>query len=360
MPVSDSLCLGTLVGNFWWIYPSGPHRTGSKGYSPVIFIGKPPQTAFFTFELIFGLKKLKKNLAHIRLTPQIHPRIIIANSIFNMKNIYKLTSAAALLAPVFMSATLVDVTKPGTSTSFNNLISDMYSDQSGILVGTGSSPSRPNLFTEFYFDNSPGVNEFTLDAINLGATDTYNFELIATNVEYFTMSGVIDIGFFANEAWDVNKLSVDAYNNVADISNLGPVVETEEVFRYSDISGDETPPLTAQISAEDDGDLPIIIQFIHENLTTTGFGVGTQDDEVRFRMYQLVEGLDQTGARIYGDTFVLSISDREGTLDGDFDDGMFLLQGSIAPVPEPSHIAGLAILGLAGILYIRRRSASKK
>jgi hypothetical protein len=94
------------------------------------------------------------------------------------------------------------------------------------------------------------------------------------------------------------------------------------------------------------GDTTGNFAFYHDNPTT---GLTDQTNLDRFKFFQAYDG--DTALNYW----VIGIDDREDSLI-DYDDGFFFLH----VVPEPSHIAGLAVFGLAALLVIRRRIKSKK
>lgn len=256
-----------------------------------------------------------------------------------MKHLLKLAICSAVLCPLMSSGQSISVLNPDTSQPFYNLVTAMYNDANDLYDSV--------TFTDFNFTTDaltvPGGTDGDFIAPAAGftskGTDFY-FSRVASNPPAFTIpsDGYIKIGYFGNENWDLNSLSVK--------DNTG---YEETLFDY-DVSGGTGstvgPPQAATITVAS-GNTSATVHFMHDNPVK---GTNVQSDEKRFHFFK---GYDLSGAEL--PVWVIGIDDRENDL-VDFDDGFFYLQ----VVPEPSQIAMLAVLGLGALLLVRRRFKAKK
>jgi len=268
-----------------------------------------------------------------------------------MKKILTLAICTGLLAPYFASAQLVDISKPSGDALFTGLVSAMKAgDPHALWVPEGS----PALFDKMVFD---GTN-WTTGSNDFSSAGNINFQLMSPNLDYFFLEGSANIGFITNENWDWNELYVNAYG----IGDLGGTPDPMALlFDYSDQPGEGTdlPGATASITLKAGVDIAGL-GFTHVNTDTISpFDPTPQSSEVRFRMYQQVTKND-AGAIEALNVFMWGTNDQDQGFDGDGDDGWFLVVGDIRAVPEPSAIAALALLGLGGIVFARRRFKMKK
>lgn len=87
-------------------------------------------------------------------------------------------------------------------------------------------------------------------------------------------------------------------------------------------------------------------------------GLLYQNDPTRFKIFQ--EYLPAAGNALVNN-FIFAAGDNNGSFDGDFDDGIFYISAEGSPiVPEPSVIGLIALGGLGGILFFRRRRLANK
>jgi hypothetical protein len=264
-----------------------------------------------------------------------------------MKALYHYTLLAGAILPAAASAQLINVGPAGAA--FNSIVTAFASDGPGLYVGPGEA--NASLFDKFYWDSSE--SEWVTGSYSNDVSDS-NFMRVAVNQESFLSNGPLDIGFIANENKDFNQLFVSAKS--------GPTSERLSLFNYSDASGSlDEPPAAKSVTLEAGVVGPLAFTFDHVNHTT---GPGTpvlQEEELRFTMFQsvLVSGGVVTNAGL-GTEWIFGISDRDQGFDNDGDDGYFYIAGTISPVPEPSQIAALALLGMGGFLFIRRKFLSKQ
>lgn len=270
-----------------------------------------------------------------------------------MKNTYKLAILTAALSPAVASAQLINITDPATSGAFQSLVSLMALDSDNLKIGPLSNNLVP--YNEFHWDADGGSfnwGEWNTSGLS-GNSDDINFQLVATNQDYFFMRGDIDIGLVAFENWNDDELFVSAY----DVDSVGTADPKASLFRYSDqVGGDaegETRGLTLNTT-----EVPVVLEFSHLN-NTTGSPELVQGNELRFTMFRQVITDEFANFVSYGSEWILALNDNNGGFDGDVDDGIFYISGDISPVPEPSQIAALALFGLGGLLYIRKRMTKK-
>jgi hypothetical protein len=253
-----------------------------------------------------------------------------------MKTYIKLAICAGIIFPLVSSAQLINVTNEGGT--FFNLVSDMNSDFSPEL-------EIPGYTTVAYdIDNADFVTDPTVAELGSLSANTIIFNEINPNVDFFTVYEWAKVGFIGNENGMQNQLSVRSYTD----ATLTTAVDNVQLFDY-DINGNPTPPPAARRIANTDADPfnnPVVIQFEHTNPTTL---TTTQSNMLRFKIFQ------GTGAD--SNKYLLGIDDLE-TDKVDFDDGVFYLE--VSPIPEPSQIAALSVLGLGLLLVVRRRMKSKK
>lgn len=271
-----------------------------------------------------------------------------------MNKILKLAICAGVISPICASAQLITVTEPGTSGTFNALISLMAADEAALGVGSGEA--NPSLYSQVYWDSS--ASSWVTGSLSTDVADL-SFELITVNFKYFVMTGdQFDIGFVGNENWDLDELFLNAYA-LGDLGNSDPRVS---LFDYSDnVPANDLPGDTAEVKLTDGTDLPVILEFEHINQTSSPLGPLYQSSEIRFKMFRGVN-VDGNGdvASLKDNEWLFAINDRDKNFDKDSDDGFFYVKGDIRPVPEPSQIAALSLLGLGALLVVRRRILKRR
>jgi hypothetical protein len=225
----------------------------------------------------------------------------------------------------------------------------MAGDEAALGVGNGEA--NATTFSQVYWDDS--AQSWVTGSLSNDSTDL-NFQLITVNLQYFIQTGQsVDIGFIGNENWDLDELFVNAYAP-GDIGNSDP---RASLFEYSDVrAANNIAGDTARLSLTQGTDAPVILEFEHINQTSSPLGPLYQSSEIRFRMFQGVSVDEQGSITSYiSNQWLFGINDKNTSFDSDGDDGYFLFSGSIRPVPEPSQIAALSLVGLVAFLFIRRR-----
>jgi hypothetical protein len=263
------------------------------------------------------------------------------------------------MLPIVASAQLVTISGPLTASDtvpsgslFHDLAWAMTNDNEGLYSAPWDpipdDPRDLSTKTSFSFDTVNDVWEGTQTFDG----DHINFTQIP-NKPHFFLYGTADIAYIGNESSHDNELWMAAYS--LDMQTVqGPTMLAD----YDDGDPNSTPPLDVPpvswnlslIGAE-----KVMVQFLHvnRNLPVSEM-VATQACTERFTFWA---GMNEIGE--YTGDFLMAISDRDGKKDADVDDGLFYFRGEITPVPEPSQIAGLALLGLGAALFIRRRLARK-
>ena len=272
-----------------------------------------------------------------------------------MKKLITIAITTGMLSPLFTLGQ-VSVSDPSPNPVFQTLINDMNADVSDLFVYDTFRPTEGPVYDEIMFDQSnqdfwtngsnppdPGVPSVQKP----GSVAEKKFVEISPNVEAFTFfgEGLLDVGFLGNSSIDANEFFAEI---------ITPSQSDELLFMYEEIDDD---PATVQLENTDTSDA--VIRFGHDDTSVSI--IENQSNTDKFKMFQAVskDGAGNfTGDLIPGE-FIFAIDDR--TDDAiDYDDGFFYLNGDIAPVPEPSQIAALALLGLGGYLYIRRRRLISK
>lgn len=271
-----------------------------------------------------------------------------------MNKILKLAICTGIISPFCASAQLITVSEPSTSASFNALVALMAADEAAL--GTGAGEANASIFSEVHWDTD--ANVWVTGSLSNDNNDL-NFELIDVNFKYFLQTGQnIDIGFVGNENWDLDELFVNAYA-LGDLGNSDPRVS---LFDYSDNApANDFPGDTARLTLTPNTQAPVVLEFEHINQTSSPLGPLYQSSEIRFKMYRGVN-VDGNGAitSYKNDEWLFGINDRNKNFDKDSDDGYFFINGDIRPVPEPSQIAALSLLGLGALLVIRRRIVKRR
>jgi hypothetical protein len=257
---------------------------------------------------------------------------------------YLKTSAICmgLILPILSSAQVAvspantSPTQNGGNSTFHNLIVAMQSDETDLRTTEGESLS---VTSPIYFNHAviPGTPSFFVNVdwdATMGGPSTIEFVKVGNFSGFdFAAGGTLDIGFIGEESNNNNELGFDEGGSYT------------KLFDYN--AGGQNPPMSYQLTTG----AATTISFEHRNLSQPAAGqIGMQSDPNRFRIYR---GTDGAGG--FTNEYLFAIADRSATMDADFDDGFFYLVGDITPVPEPAHIAGLALLGLGGLLYVRRR-----
>jgi hypothetical protein len=274
-----------------------------------------------------------------------------------MKTIKSLTLAAGILSPVFLFGDFTKTNLNFPPSVFHGTVIGMNVDVSDLYV----PESNTGQYNEIAYD--PSSNDWWTNTLSTPASkplttdpDVLFFEEISPDnkTQFFIEGGAsFDIGYFGNENGDLNLLYT--------IDN-GSAPNRLDLFKYDEDGGvgpDNAlgPPQSYNVKNNDN--FKVSFQFWHEDISAGP--IANQSEPKKFKMFQAVEYDEDTGDRIgfIDNEYIFGIDDRMRALE-DWDDGFFYVRGDISPVPEPSQIALLSILGLGGFLYLRRRRAARK
>ena len=277
-----------------------------------------------------------------------------------MKTYLPLAILAGTLVPISASAqlskTLIDnSTTPGTNV-FHNLIIEMNAD---VLTLKTNDSGSGNLSIDdpIYWDwNGNGLTGSWEGSSFLPGSYDLQFQKFTTNPDFFSLAAnqTVNIGYIGNESNNDNELYVSLLGSTRDLL----------LFDYDsgDPNSTDDAPISYTLSYTMDQAYDIV--FEHDSIDDTDAPLnffGNQSSEAKFKIYQAYGRTSLTGQLTALDTYLLAIGDEEGDNDTDYDDGFFLVQfGDTPVVPEPSHIAAAALLGMTGLLLLRRRFGQKK
>lgn len=282
-----------------------------------------------------------------------------------MKIQTKIGLIVGLLAPLAASAQLVTPGTPFGPGDPGDAFHGITTDMSAAVGALGDG---------IHFNGS-GSQNLDANPLHLSVEDSFvwtgsdfvgspaagqEFVALTDNVTHFLMTGDFSIGYFGNESYDDNELYMTADLDQTPGGEewiLNTVNNNGALFDYD--GGDPNSPHDAPMSynfvkGPDNEFENVYLQFVHFNRTQGDLGY--QDAENQFKIFAEVDSGEFTGH------YIMAIADRNDNFDGDRDDGFFYLQGDIVPVPEPSQIAALSVLGLGALLFVRRRirKAAKK
>ena len=262
-----------------------------------------------------------------------------------------LALATGMLSPVFVFGQ-VTITEPSPNGVFNALVNQMESDKQDLYVVDIWRPAEGPPYNEIFFDSVAGdfwTNSSPPSYKQAGSVADKKFVELPVNIPAFVLDGdggTLDVGYFGNSSIDLNDLILEI---------ITPTMGAGSLFLYDEDNNGldaNDPPRT--VAVDNNYNVDSVIRFAHDDQTVGIYE--DQRDENKFKMFQAVDLRDGTAIE---NEYIFAIDDR--TNDAvDFDDGFFYLNGDIAPVPEPSQIAALALLGLGGFLYIRRRRMARK
>lgn len=253
-----------------------------------------------------------------------------------------------MLLAVPALAVLTTSVTPATPT-FTGIVQDMRSGVKNLFT-TNNTNSLYSVITytsdyDPFFEMGMGTGKFITNATNpqfpaanqdlLFTTQT--FVEVKPNYEAFFFQGSIEIGFFGNESGDRNAMGL----LLTSVSNPVDQVEINPLFSYQ---ASNSPAWSASINTNQ----YTKAEFFHQNLSRPNSAF--QKEEAKFKMFQAYD----EDLQLFSDAYIFAIDDRMDN-SVDFDDGFFYITGEIVPVPEPSAIAAMAIVGLGGLLYIRKR-----
>lgn len=263
-----------------------------------------------------------------------------------MKTKTLITLFAALLTGGLFSQ-VVDI-DPITNGIFYDTVDLMSQSNQSLYQNHDSQPVESIYFTTNFTDSNFYVDEdsqfFNESATSLGV-DFY-FTKIATNVEAFAAKGTSTIGFFGNSSNDNNKLLVKGFDNNEN------QIQNNLIFDYAKSPSTSVTPAPTAYEVSGDANAPINSNYSywHDNPVK---GATYQGNENRFAMFQSYNPFTQE----LSNEWIFAIDDREDDLI-DYDDGFFYVTGDLTPVPEPSLVGFLAVLGVIGIVFFNNRKKS--
>jgi hypothetical protein len=291
-----------------------------------------------------------------------------------MKIQIKIGLIVGLLAPLAASAQPL-LTEPGLvempgqvgPTQFHATVTAMAANVERLADGThliqGINPKvtidyesdgfHLSVADEFYWNGT------VFDSVDDGGQFTTKFTKTDVN-KLFRVGEDLSIGYIGNESDDDNELYVRAVSDLTNTPALQQMLVDRNgipaLFDYDAFTNDpnslDDPPMSYTFQREAGYAGDIFIELVHMNRTQADMATHVQED--RFRIFEETLNGQRTG------NYLMAIADRDNNFDGDVDDGFFLLGGDVVPVPEPSQIAALAMAGLGGLLYVRRRIAKKQ
>ena len=285
-----------------------------------------------------------------------------------MKSVTKLVLTAAILSPLAASAQFITISSPNVTTNtpnadiFHDTVIRMWQDVDNLKTPEPNGvPGDLDLSVEssFWWDDTNSVFSDvsgTTQFIEIGVEPFFKLANAGAPASF-------GIGYFGNESDDDNELYVAGYNNalktLTDTDDTNITYESPDGYKLFDYDTDDPnspdgPPMSYTI-ALDQGVNEAYIQFTHWNRNPLWPDSAVQDEPQRFKFWA---GYDGNGTAT--GEYLIAVSDRDFGFDQDRDDGFFYLSGDIVPVPEPSQIAALALLGLGGLLIVRRRFRNKQ
>jgi hypothetical protein len=241
-----------------------------------------------------------------------------------------------ITVPILFTGTLfaqsISIINPDNAGQFHKWVTAMTGDSTALYDSVD--------FDDFHFTTDVELGgttgQFVAPAAPYSSLGSdISFSRVMNNPDAFAIPAGRDIriGYFGNESWDLNSLSIH--------DDTG---ESEVLFSYDRFGGvfpTEGPPQSATIEVAA-GQSAALVHFEHTNAL---IGSTSQSNENRFHFFQ---GYSSSGATL--PVWIIGIDDRENSL-VDFDDGFFYLQ----VVPEPSQLALMALAGLGLLVLIRER-----
>lgn len=259
-----------------------------------------------------------------------------------MKNINKLVLLAGIAVPVFSSAQIV-VSSPETATTpslanstFHNFVIAMTNNHADLYTPEGLSLSISSPIYFNYTPSTPGFSGGWSSTPGGGPLSTLEFVKVPNfSTFYLNAGGSMEVGFIGEESTHNNELGF----------HEGGIYT--KLFDYN--AGGDKAPMSYSLSSA----TATSLMFQHRNLTYFT-GTGFQANPERFRIYQVLDNGKLTNE------YLFAVADRDATKDGDYDDGFFYMVGDVTPVPEPAHIASLAVAFLFAGLFLRSRIKRRK
>lgn len=273
-----------------------------------------------------------------------------------MKNIKAiLISASISLANLGYSQVLVETDiNLGVSTGYTDIVN-------GMTTGFDKD-SFNNGFNSVAFDTATNTWFSDTDSIfNDGGTtagSTMFFSIMPVNIESFLVFDLpvvteadesrIRVAFVGRDNWDRDDLMVEAYDPDTNAFLNSHVLVEDYSIKNPDPAA--APPIAAKYMM-DGGDGKVVISHYNPKINT----VSDQSREERFKIFRQY---DPANGNAFLDSWILAVDDRENSRI-DYNDGVFWVDAqNVVVVPEPSLIAGIALVGLAGIVFFRRRKTA--
>ena len=277
-----------------------------------------------------------------------------------MKKILQTAAIVGVLLPLSAQAQ-VTVNRPSSYASIVYPAIPFDTLVTGMAVDAGDLKS-PVPYTEMAFNvvTMDWTTNFGGGALPVGSDYIY-FREVSPNWNFFQIVDFAQAGYIGNDSRDTNQLNVLSYDETTPGFNWGDEstwaaaqTDADTLFDYTigGVAPTMGPPDSVEIVVDAGGKQVISFQHIDYSWPKPGDTIAQQGDEEKFKIFW---AYDSQGNAL--DAALFAIDDRMLDLI-DYNDGLFYVEG-ITPVPEPAAIAGLAVLGLGGILYVRRRVKAK-
>lgn len=179
--------------------------------------------------------------------------------------------------------------------------------------------------------------------------DQILYRRLDVNFERFVASGDFRIGFFGFDAAATNTIGAELF----------PLDGNDrfDLFKYNQSPDPEVGPPPSYYDADIGQSLEEVFSIFHTAEFSSSFRESYQENRDFWRIYEAqdyeafsgIEGLN--GYVILLDDFFPRFQD--------WDDAFIVMEGFVTAVPEPSTVALLAVVGLVGIVYFRRRRSTK-
>lgn len=266
----------------------------------------------------------------------------------NMKNI--LTTIVGLSLLPMLSAQMLTV----SSTPVSQLALEIRSNPNIWFDGL----EERSIFGVFDQYDLTGVPSSPLGNIDVPLFLTFESPTFGA-IDFFDSSGFNLFGF-SNDGVFFDSLTIDFIGGNAGDRNSLFFREDFAPTNYTVFGG--YSPIKGVGNLESvkiaNNNLDSFVDFTMWNVDATKNIDAQWNNTDHFRTYF---GFQDVGDS-FGTAYMLMFIDDRGTSDlklWDFNDGVFLLTFEVSPVPEPSTIALLSVIGLIGIVAARRRLKQK-
>lgn len=257
-----------------------------------------------------------------------------------------LTATLALSLPLGALAQLIDIgpnETPATTpnSAFYDTIAAMAADSLALQTPEGDGLAKSN--SVIYWNGT------TFESTASGTPGELKLVDVTPAQSFFKITETAYVGYFGNESGDDNEFLIEAADNPnAPSITEGPILLYD--YDAGDKNSTDDPPIANSITLEA-GVSQAFVTFTHFNRTKGN--LDTQDDPLQFKVFR-----EEKANGAFGFQWLFAIADRVQSFDSDLDDGFFFVQ-NLQPVPEPTQVALLALLGLGGVLVVRRRLTAK-